>query len=711
MVRGAKEHNEVTKEHFDMLQIDKHKDSAVLKTLESKYSVISERFFSIPPLLYEIIPEKTELICSTISATRYFLTDQLMEQSSIIGYIYSSIDDSKAVTHQYISFSSTYTSKDGEYRRRFMPYENFLNNYSKYTKEVSVVEADVVSQMNENRIVFNTDTYVTLNTNLDPVKKAINDSRIVIKIYISCWLSDYFKVKQGIFPNHQNPAFKAVITSEESPKLYEKILQLTSFQEYWQLSRKIGHWKPELNLEVGQKLFPLTYDEVRNWENPSYTTWREIYFTTLCSNLVVNLICPAFPIISNWFYIPNMRETIFDNNAMHMKYEHSKVAEEAISLMEQTDNLLTDENDEPYTERFAYLSKQINESIVYGEGYILLSNIALCMISEYTGHTFRDEYRLRNKFHIELNESQLLIKYTFDILYALYCMNTKLGLLHGDLHLNNITVKQMGNITDQEFRNGEIFVKSKKDDMHVGYIIGDNTYAFKTLGYTAVIIDFSRSIIGNHKLVEDRFGEALTKELFVQQRPRMIRLMYRMFPKFMDKHRDRLEALLIEDFELAHKIISVIDCYFIAQNMESMIIADKINSKEARDVVIQIQILSRELITKNLELAFKHTIKDKNQIEWPIKSIIETVFKPYVINGKFSGTLCDVFNSNLPVKYDITNYDKHPPIITTDENLLNAEYKKYLNYDPETDEEAVAALLPVSRRQRINKMKSSWMFK
>jgi hypothetical protein len=673
-------------------------------------SILSERFLSFPPLLYEIIPEKTELICTVLSCTRYFLTDQLMEQTSIIGYLYSIVAAQK-VTHKYIAFSSTYTSKDGEYRRRFMPYDTFIKNFDVYTDTTALVDADVVQQLNEHRLSFNTDSYTTIDSQLGVLKKSIDDLRIIIKVYISCWLSDYFKIKQGIFPNHQNPAFKSVINSESSSKLYAAVLAKIGIEKYWDLSLKIGHWKQDINLEVGQKLFPLTYDEVRNWENPSFTTWRELYFTSMCSNLVLNLICPSFPLISNWFYIPNMRETIFDNHAMHLKYEHSQVVEEAIDLLERSDSLLTDENDDPYTERFAYLSKQINESIMYGEGYILLSNIALCMISEYTGHTFRDEFRLRNKFHLELSETEMLTKYTFDIMYALYCMNSKVGLIHGDLHLNNITVKQMGNVTTQEFKDGEIYIKANVKDPHVAYVIDDTTYVFPHLGYTAVIIDFSRSIVGDYKQIEDRYGEQLTREFFIQQRPRVIRLLYRLFPRFMDKHRDRMEALLLENFELAHKIISVIDAYFIAQNLESMIITDKLDTKSVRDILTKIQVMARKSLTDNLELAFKHTLDNKKQIEWPIKAIIEEVFKPFQTNAQFKGTICDTFDSNLPMKYDIADYEKHPPSIKTDRAAAASNYKNYLDYDPGTDEEAIAALLPVSRRQRINKMKSTWMFK
>ena len=34
-------------------------------------------------------------------------------------------------------------------------------------------------------------------------------------------------------------------------------------------------------------------------------------------------------------------------------------------------------------------------------------------------------------------------KYMFDICYNLYCMNSLSGLIHGDLHLNNVTLRAM----------------------------------------------------------------------------------------------------------------------------------------------------------------------------------------------------------------------------------------------------------------------------
>ena len=76
----------------------------------------------------------------------------------------------------------------------------------------------------------------------------------------------------------------------------------------------------------------------------------------------------------------------------------------------------------------------------------------------------------------------------FELVYTLYCLNSKKGVIHGDLHLNNFTVHPL---YFTEFKNPD---ELKNPSML--YVLDKNHYyLFPSRQYHIVVIDFSRSLI------------------------------------------------------------------------------------------------------------------------------------------------------------------------------------------------------------------------
>jgi len=88
-------------------------------------------------------------------------------------------------------------------------------------------------------------------------------------------------------------------------------------------------------------------------------------------------------------------------------------------------------------------------------------------------------------------------------------MNDKLDLIHGDLHLNNIT----------------IFINKNFDkrvvDPYVLFYMGEHSYMFKTFGFYSCIIASSRSIIGENRIKKD-FPDRVDEYLLILRRKLML---------------------------------------------------------------------------------------------------------------------------------------------------------------------------------------------
>ena len=70
-------------------------------------------------------------------------------------------------------------------------------------------------------------------------------------------------------------------------------------------------------------------------DNIKYPPWREVYASALVGDLVINGICPGFPIYVDWFYIPTNSPEIWDKaeDALRSVLEESKLQYKLIQVM------------------------------------------------------------------------------------------------------------------------------------------------------------------------------------------------------------------------------------------------------------------------------------------------------------------------------------------------------------------------------------------
>lgn len=658
----------------NLLQIFGHKNRLVVNAQTLKYNVNLEHTGTITTC-FKIAYDST---------------------SAIYAYLYSSSD--KDVKHHFICCSPTYKSQDGEYRHRFIPWKQFLEICEKYSDIISQVEEFILPQMESRALELYTFFYYPFGFlgSEKQVEESINNLRLPIKLYILSWLYDFHQIHNKLIENHINPAYQFIIYQKAGIDVYEDIRSRVDLNSYYILMNHLSRiyntiYDGEQALirpECGQKIIPMSIREAIRVDDINFPTWREIYISALCSNLVLNLISPSFPFINNWFYIQNSNGTLYDNLPMHEKYNYSKIADDIAEQLRAADKYNYQNQNrrkDPLNTKFLRLSKLIDKSTSFADAYIRLTDLSICITSEYVGRTVRDlpilvaNDPLNSGLGLIFTDYNIFNKHMFEFIYGFYSMNTKIGVLHGDLHINNATFFKLNLMVDEH--NKPILVK----DPRIIYFIKKKCYMFPHWGVYSSIIDFSRGIIGNQSIVENDFGQRFAEQYFKEQRTRVMRILYYNFPKFTEKYIQQLEALIIAKFSILFKIITVVDAISISGNILAMINIDELFKKKKikldekiPTILSKINQRAESLALELLQKAVEGHFKSESDFEWPNLTLIELCFSDYLADsanlGKYE--IVDVFNYNNDLKYSVEDYESYGPLLSNDEEIkLLSEYK------------------------------------
>ncbi len=276
--------------------------------------------------------------------------------NSIYGYVYSKFDsktESRAVgpSHKFVSQGSTFRSQDGEYRHRMIQYDHIDAVYDKYKDVLSRVEEHILEKMNSGKLMFSADIYYPAGfTQSENVfEESINNSRVTIRVFVFCWIYDFYQIHLGLAENHINPAYQMIVYDPADVDFWDSIVnsmpegewgKLVSYKLLTSAVSRMANINTSSHvidttstprvatLECGQKIIPLTVNELASIGDIRFAPWREFYIAQSCSNLLPNGICGSISTMGSWFLIHNIGPNAFDNLSMHNKYANSKIADE-----------------------------------------------------------------------------------------------------------------------------------------------------------------------------------------------------------------------------------------------------------------------------------------------------------------------------------------------------------------------------------------------
>ena len=452
------------------------------------------------------------------------------------------------------------------------------------------------------------------------------------------------------------------------------------------------------NIKLGQKLIPLSLADVQNPFNIEYKPWREYLLNINLSNLVVNNVAPGFSINNNYSYIKDSKKRLYDNTIQYEKLKRSEIAVSVFELLNkarsythmnfQENKIIREKLNSWISNKFKTLYEKINDPIDYLKSDLIMSEVTLAMISEYTGRTFWDMFHLVNT-SVKYNKllgmpftsgTKYFSKYIFDICYNLLAMNKVYGVLHGDLHLNNMTIHN----------NMYSVFSNKTNKLQVMYVINDkHQYLFETCGYYSCLIDFSRSIILTDKIEMLKDSNLPKSHIYLDNKDKFfkdqIKRLIQIYLNNTDSKHDihQLELIFYDKFDYIFKLLTASDVYSMVDKLLNLFTLNsfKINKKNI-DLLTNIKNISYKFISEEMAKLLNIAGYEKiiEEMEWPIETIIKSCFYENEINNCELFNICDLYNLNNEMNFSIHNTKNLPsywPITHKNYKLIINNYKKF----------------------------------
>lgn len=248
---------------------------------------------------------------------------------------------------------------------------------------------------------------------------------------------------------------------------------------------------------LGVKTVPLTATAVASPYNVLQKDWLEMFLIWMSNDLRASGIIPSSSTMHGFCCnIGHFRE-IFDSRDIQFKIDKAKIAQKIIKyltesrsytkkLVSNTGNSMNKQVQKHMLARMNKIKRNIDSIVKYLKDKMLLSNVCVSVFMQNAGITLISSihkasttpvYNRKINYHYEKKGSDRFIAMIFELLYTLYVYNTRIGFIHGDLHLGNVCVKvSKGSGTESFLVNSIKFVFPKP--------------AVKT-----TIIDFSRSVL------------------------------------------------------------------------------------------------------------------------------------------------------------------------------------------------------------------------
>ncbi len=583
------------------------------------------------------------------------------------GYMYG-LNINGEIVNKFILASNSIISKDGMYSYRII-------NYQKISKKSIVIDKVydyIINFIKNNTIKLEVDVFNIDNESLK--KSYINkykNNKILILIYCIGWIIEMYNIDNDIQDANLNQIYNDVMFGENDKKFYSSLYlkfknEINNLINYFKYFSCVKCTK----LGLGQKVMSLNYEQLKEYNNIKHYQWKEILINKIVSDLIYNMVSPCFSMFVDWIIIKKSNRFLYDNENIYNKILASDKAKDLIYHINAIKEGFTDMYNKKRTKILARLIKKFKLSMELIENNILMSDISICLISEYSGKSLY-QYLIKNhnlnRIGDLYNNYEIVQKYIFEIIYGLYCLNLK-GIIHGDLHLNNILLNIQRDI--QNIDNYIIYNLNITDEFN------NNIYMFKHLGTYACLIDFGRSYVNTNQL---EHIELSNNNYLKNEQKRIIKELETIFPNAAKNNKPLSKT---NNFNTLFTYFMAIDMYNLSNKLYVFIENYcKVNNIKINDKIIT---LLTNINKKTYDILFKSL--DANNylnadITNPNLELINEFFQEFKISSDVKNKqISDIFNlNNINKNYDkknmINEIIEHIPL-----NTLNTQLKNKLNF-------------------------------
>ena len=606
------------------------------------------------------------------------------------------------ITHEYVCLSPSLISSDGEYRKNFLSYRRISQLWSKNESVFDFIETLLLKKINYDDMYLSVEIHhpqIKSKIQNNDISHSINDEKLEIKFYVYFWIQFIFEYVNKIQDTHMNNIFMKMFMKnvDYNIDIYEHIIQqigVSNFEYVYSILNnkyktvytysgkinsiqyKSSYHKDFYNMILGQKMVPMTINEVQYPNDVYYNVWREIDNGYRINDLIYNFISPSFPLILGWFYIKNDKSMLFDNEEQSKKIEFSNRSLGIMNKLREAQKLTYVEDKEKSLKYlFDVLGIKIEESVNFTKNNLLMSEVTMTIITQHVGPTLfglknliKSSFWLKNNINIFKNE-EICKKLIWDFCYAALCMHEKVGIIHGDIHLNNVTITS---------------INKHLENYNSLYTILEYTFLVPTYKWFLTIIDFSRGISSKFYIDNLQISREKKKKIYKNQTARICKKMETLFPTFFNLNEIKIRDFINKSFSKFFKIYSAVDLYDFSSKFLKVYESNLTNNN--KKLLKNIKSISKYYLTS---VMLKISMERDTEIEFPAYMIIKELFYDYMIQSTDNVSYINYWNYNKQlIKHDkITtshilykNYDIQS-LQLNHKNFTNIEKKEFDNLE------------------------------
>lgn len=500
----------------------------------------------------------------------------------------------------YITVSPTFTSRDGEFRRRTLSLTSFMESCAASAAQLAPFEETLLRMLSASELTLYTETFGGPNSAVD---KTIDESRLAVLALSVALMLDLWDNRELLIAVHVFPDYARFITVIATPQLLEASLNILTVTR----SRFLRGSNDRFSVASGIKLIPMFVREVNQPFDLNLGAWRELEVAKAVGDLVVSYVSPAFALFNQWSYVERTGPELFENLAMHERYRRSQQMDSSITDLRKSRCALsldcaaeTPLEPELRTYHTEELSAHLYESLEYAQSHLLVSDTTMMHSVEDVGRTLHSwPIYVRHDLtappsHLTLfSDLNSFARLMFDYVWGAHCLHERLGVVHGDLHANNLTVYWWGRaerverVTKPGSAKFEVKYKAAYEDPVMIYVTGPrgeaDSYIFPAAGISGCLIDYSRAILGpafRPRLEAGRTPQFATN-FYRDQVNRVMRLLHRYAPEYVAANQDAIKGAAFADFESVFRALCAVD--FIAIGMSAALAIEVAGAADAEE--------------------------------------------------------------------------------------------------------------------------------
>ena len=566
---------------------------------------------------------------------------------------------------EYICVGPTYESRDGEFRRGFMRFDQFGEQLQMLSDKASSLEAAVAELVGAGAVETWTAAYPSsANDELAGRARAL---RLPITGLVLVFLYDRDRFRMA----HTNKAYGALIDA------------IAGAHPALGPGPKLG--APPVGRPIflcGQKLVPMTVREVAQVSDFHLAAWRELAVTRAAGDLVLNYITPSFAIYNQWTYVEGAGAPLFDNAPMKERYARSRAVERTARLVREARRTLVPvvapsaapsaapgaaPLNNIHTEA---LGAQLYESLEYAQSFLLMSTVAILHTMEDVGVTLASLPLVppAKRASMDLSAGSGA-RFLFEYAYAAHCLHTKLGVAHTDLHSNNLTAYPWGG-----HAAGRMY-----DDPVVAYVAGPrgeaDTYVFPAAGTSGCIIDYSRAILGPdfRPRLEAGRSASYADAIYRDQAARVLRALYRYAPTYVEKHQAAIRAAVLANFEAVFPVLCAVD--YVAIGRAGGVLCEAGAPPAVAELAARLEAAAQEALVTGLHDLVEARGAAARPPAFPGPALFQAVFGAWHFprwaaaepRRLKTAQLVDAYNYNNGLRYSGDDYARFQPWARLDE--------------------------------------------